>query len=107
MPHLVRLYIRQVAIGFALAATFVGLLLGLNVANLWHLVSHVQGGWIAVLMLWVFNGIVFAGVQFALSLPRGHGEDDEAGGRRDALPVLLAEPVPVTVRAEPLRRSRS
>ncbi|MCA8879725.1 MAG: hypothetical protein KDA73_07140 [Rhodobacteraceae bacterium] len=104
MPHLVRLYIRQVAIGFALAAAFVALLLGLNVANLWHLVSHVNGGWIAVLMLWVFNGIVFAGVQFALSLPRGHGEE-HTGGKRDALPVLLAEPVPV--RVSTARRARN
>ena len=105
MPHLVRLYIRQVAIGFALSAMFVSALLSLNVANLWHLVSHVQGGWIAVVMLWVFNGIVFAGVQFALSLPRGHGDDADTGGRRDTLPVLLAEPVPVRIDAVRRRRA--
>ena len=105
MPHLVRLYIRQVAIGFALSATFVAALLSLNVANLWHLVSHVQGGWIAVVMLWVFNGIVFAGVQFALSLPRGHGDDADTGGRRDALPVFMAEPVPVRIDAVRRRRA--
>jgi hypothetical protein len=96
VPHLVRLYIRQVLLGYVLSALFVAALLWLNVANLWHLVTHVSGGWIAVLMLWVFNGIVFAGVQFALALPQGHGEkDDDQGGKRDALPVLLAEPVPV------------
>lgn len=105
MPHLVRLYIRQVAIGFGLSAGFVAALLYLNVVNLWHLVSHVQGGWIAVAMLWIFNGIVFAGVQFALSLPSGHGEDGPKNGRRDRLPVLLAEPVPV--RVEPMRRGRA
>lgn len=105
MPHLVRLYIRQVAIGFAISAGFVTTLLYLNVANLWHLVSHVHGGWIAVLMLWVFNGIVFAGVQFALALPRGHGEDGPKDGRRDTLPVLLAEPV--AIRVEPMRRRRA
>jgi hypothetical protein len=105
MPHLVRLYIRQVAIGFALSAVFVSALLSLNVANLWHLVSHVQGGWIAVVMLWVFNGIVFAGVQFALSLPKGHGEDTGTGGRRNTLPVLLAEPVPVRIEAAQRRRA--
>ncbi|WP_193142050.1 hypothetical protein [Meridianimarinicoccus sp. MJW13] len=97
MPHLVRLYIKQVAIGYAISAAFVTMLLYFNVANLWHLVTHVNVGWIAVLMLWVFNGIVFAGVQFALSLPRGHGEEADSGGKHDALPVLLAEPVPIAV----------
>ena len=98
MPHLIRLYIRQVIIGYVLSALFVAVLLWLNVANLWHLVTHVNVGWIAVLMLWVFNGIIFAGVQFALSLPQGHGEeDDDQGGKRDALPVMLAEPLPLPV----------
>ena len=103
MPHLVRVYIRQVLIGYAISALFVTALLYLNVANLWHLVTHVDVGWVAVLMLWVFNGIVFAGVQFALALPSGR-DDDSGGGKRDALPVLLAEPVRVAVRSDrPLR----
>lgn len=83
MPELVRLYIRQVAIGFVLSGTFVGLLMWLNVANLWHLVTHTSGGWIAVLMLWVFNGIVFAGVQFGISVMRmGKDDDDDSRGKR-------------------------
>lgn len=102
MPHLVRVYIRQVLIGYGLSALFVALLLYLNVANLWHLVTHVNVGWIAVLMLWVFNGIVFAGVQFALALPSGR-EGDDHGGKRDAIPVTLAEPVLIRA-AEPMRR---
>ena len=95
MPDLIKLYIRQVIIGFALSAAFVALLLALNVANLWHLVTHVNVGWIAVLMLWVFNGIVFAGVQFALALPRGHGDED--GGRASGVyvPDFLPQPIPV------------
>ncbi|PWR04681.1 hypothetical protein DKT77_00285 [Meridianimarinicoccus roseus] len=98
MPHLVKLYIRQVLIGYAISAAFVAMLMVFNVANLWHLVSGSSIGWLAVLMLWVFNGIVFAGVQFALSLPKGHG-DDTGRGRRDPVHVPLAEPVPVRVRA--------
>lgn len=85
MPKLVRLYIRQVIIGYLLSAVFVGLLLSFNVANLWHLVTHTQGGWIALLMLWVFNGIVFAGVQFGISIMRMAREDDDPGrGKRIA-----------------------
>lgn len=83
MPELVRLYIRQVIIGFVLSAGFVAMLLAFNVANLWHLVSHTQGGWIAVLMLFVFNGIVFAGVQFGISIMRMSETPGDAGrGKR-------------------------
>lgn len=99
MPHLVRVYIRQVIIGFVVSAAFVALLLYLNVGNLWHLVTHVNVGWIAVLMLWVFNGIVFAGVQFALALPSDRNEPK--GGKRDAIPASLADPVLVPIADTP------
>ena len=85
MTKLVRLYVRQVCVGFLLSAVFVGLLLGCNVANLRHLVGHTSGGAIAVAMLWVFNGIVFAGVQFGISIMRMTREDDDSGrGKRIA-----------------------
>lgn len=95
MPHLVKLYIRQVIIGYAVSAVFVALLLAFNVASLWSLISGSPIGWLACLMLWVFNGIVFAGVQFALALPKGHGADDDDRGVKQAAPVYLSEPVPV------------
>ncbi|PRY24992.1 hypothetical protein CLV78_102166 [Aliiruegeria haliotis] len=83
MPKLVHLYIRQVAIGYLLSACFVALLLWLNVANLWHLVTHTDGGWVAVGMLWIFNGVVFAGVQFGISVMRmGRDDDDTGRGKR-------------------------
>lgn len=83
MPALVRLYIRQVIVGYLLSAVFVGLLLAMNVANLWHLVTHASGGWVALFMLWVFNGIVFAGVQFGISIMRMARDDTDAGrGKR-------------------------
>ncbi|QDY68808.1 hypothetical protein [Qingshengfaniella alkalisoli] len=93
MPHLVRLYIRQSLIGFGISAVFVTLLLALNVANLGHLVLTSDMGWVAGFMLWFFNGIVFAGVQFALALPDGNVVP--RSGRKE--PVWLAEPVPVRV----------
>ena len=94
MPHLIKLYIRQVIIGYAISAAFVASLMWFDIANLWSLISGSPVGWLALLMLWVFNGIVFAGVQFALALPKSHGEDNDRG-RRDPMPVILAEPVPV------------
>lgn len=104
LPPLVRLYIRHCLIGFALAAAFTGLLLWLNVANLWHLVTHVSGGWLAALLLVVFNGIVFSGVQFGIAVmgmaepsrrpPRGGRPAAQAADAAVPAPVLLAEPVP-------------
>lgn len=97
MPQLIRLYIVQVLAGFGLAALFVGALLVYNVANLWHLVSTSPVGWIAVAMLFFANGIVFAGVQFAISIMRMAEEDGPTGGRRQ--PRVTGEPVRVTAEA--------
>ena len=56
MPKLIRLYITQVLLGFFLSAVFVGLLLWFNIANLAHLIAGSDIGWIAVGMLFMFNG---------------------------------------------------
>ncbi len=79
MPALVRLYIVNVLIGFALSAVFTALLLWLDVAGLRHLAVAVKGGWIGIAMLFVSNGIVFAGVQFAIRI-MGMAEDGPGGG---------------------------
>lgn len=91
MPALVRLYIRNVIAGFALSAVFVGALLWLNVANLWHLISTSPQGWIAAAMLFVFNGIVFAGVQFAIAIMRMATPEDTSGRGRK-IPVATTTP---------------
>ena len=95
LPNLVKLYIKSVAIGFGAAALFVGTLLWFNLAGLWGLVAGSDAGFIAVFMLWMFHGIVFAGVQFAFAIMSmaDKDDDDDHGGKRDA--VWLAEPVPV------------
>lgn len=93
-PDLIKLYIKSCAIGFGAAAVFVGLLLAFDVVGLWGLVSGSSAGIVAVLMMWVFNGIVFAGVQFGISImAMSDDDDDDQGGTRS--PVLLAEPIPV------------
>jgi hypothetical protein len=84
MPALVRLYIRNVVWGFVLSAVFVGLLLGFDVAGLRHLVMASDAGPVAVAMLFVFNGIVFAGVQFAIAVMRMAAPEDRGGGGRRA-----------------------
>ncbi|SHJ40891.1 hypothetical protein SAMN05444000_10885 [Shimia gijangensis] len=99
MPKLVRLYIRQVLTGFGLSAIFVGLLLWMNVANLWHLVNATSGGVVAVVMLFIFNGIVFAGVQFSIVIMRMAGDDRPGGGKKDDLPVGPPRLAPVEAKA--------
>jgi hypothetical protein len=97
LPRLVRVYLRQVAIGFVLSAVFVGLLLGLNVANLRSLMLATQGGAIAGFLLFFFNGLIFAGVQFGITIMRMAVSEDKTprGGRR--APVAVAQPARVRV----------
>ena len=61
MPELVKMYIRNVVIGFGIAAVFVAMLLWFNVMNLWGLVASSDAGLLAVFLLWFMHGIVFAG----------------------------------------------
>ncbi len=85
--------------GFGLSLGFVGALLYLNVGNLWHLISTSPVGWIALVMLVFFNGVVFAGVQFAITIMRMETEDDEpTGGKR--VPIATNIPARVAVAAE-------
>jgi hypothetical protein len=92
MPKLVKLYLTSVAIGFGLAAVFVALLLWFNVAGLGHLVLGASSGWIAGLMLWVSNGIIFAGAQFGIAVMRladDHDDTPRGGLRQHLIPVRV------------------
>ncbi len=80
MPDLIRLYIRECLLGFAIAILFSMGLVILNVANLGHLVSNVEGGWLAFLLLCIFNGIVFSGVQFGMTVMRMSEDDKDDTG---------------------------
>jgi hypothetical protein len=93
MPHLIKHYIRHSIIGFGLSAVFVAMILTLNVANLWYLVTHTDVGFLAVFLLWLFNGIVFAGVQFGISIMLMKYDEDEDDDPQGGRPVALA-PVP-------------
>jgi hypothetical protein len=60
-------------------------------------------------MIWVLNGVVFAGVQFAyviMSMADDDDDDDDEprGGLRAPAPVFLAEPIPIPVENTPRRR---
>lgn len=100
MPKLIRLYIVNVAIGFALAVVFVAGLMWFDVAGVGRLILGSSMGWVAALMMVMFHGVVFAGVQFAIAVMR-MAEDDTPprGGLRQHL-----VPVPVRVTADPRKR---
>jgi hypothetical protein len=94
MPELVRFYIVQVTIGFAIAGAMVAGLLWFDVGGLGRLVAGSDVGWLAALLLWVFNGIVFAGVQFAVAImglaeDDDDDDDDDGGGHHARVPVLI------------------
>lgn len=81
MPKLVRLYIVNVAFGFVLAAGFVGALVALDVAGIGRLVLHSDMGIVAALMLWVFHGVLFAGVQFGIAVMSLAEDHSPRGGK--------------------------
>ncbi len=98
MPKLIRLYIINVAIGFALALVFVSAVVWSDVGGLWHLVTGSEMGWLAFIMMVVFNGIVFAGVQFAYAvMSLAAPEDGPKGGKKQGVTPALA---PVHVEAK-------
>ena len=105
MPRLIRLYIRSVLTGFAIAALFAAMLVWADVGNLRHLVLGSRDGLLAAFLLWFFNGIVFAGVQFALAIMLLAEGDGPRGGRRLRL-VAPQRPVPVRL-AAPARRPQA
>ena len=98
MPKLVKLYIVNVAYGFGLSVVFLGLLLWMDVAGLRHLIFQSSMGWVAAIMMIVMNGVVFAGVQFAIAVMR-LAEDPEGpkgGSRAPAVSRLM--PVRITTK---------
>lgn len=98
MPELVHLYIRNILLGGVLALVFTVALVALDVAGLRHLTLETSGGWLALVMLVVFNTILFAGVQFGIAVMRmAEPKDGPRGGTR--APVVRGEPVRVSATA--------
>jgi TRAP-type C4-dicarboxylate transport system permease small subunit len=104
MPKLVRLYIESVAIGFAVSAAFTGVLVWQDVMGVGHLILASPVGWLAAAMLVVFNGIVFAGVQFGLRVMlMAEGDSGPKGGLRQH---DVAVPAPAAAAMGPGRAKR-
>lgn len=106
MPDHIKFILRHAFFGFVLALVFVGGLLYLNVANLWHLVTHTAEGPIALVMLVVFCAITFGSAQIGykiMMMGEENDDDEPRGGKRDAIPVLDAIAIPVRVKSDTRR----
>ncbi|OYW51766.1 MAG: hypothetical protein B7Z10_04280 [Rhodobacterales bacterium 32-66-7] len=95
MPKLVRLYLRSVVIGFGLAGCFTAGLVVFDVAGIGRLIASSDLGLVAATMLVVFNGIVFAAVQFGLAVMALADGDDAGHGGHGARNADM-RPVPVS-----------
>ncbi|MEO0938945.1 MAG: hypothetical protein AAFY38_12400 [Pseudomonadota bacterium] len=99
LPRIVRLYILNAGIGFVLSAIFTAAVLYLNIANIGHLVASVSGGWLAALVFFVLNGIVFASVQTGIVIMMIGSDDGPGGGRKQRIPLGDPQPVRSPARA--------
>lgn len=75
MPELVKLLIRNAAIGFAAAACFVALLLLSDTGGLGTLISQSESGTLATAMLTFFVGLTFASLQMGWAVMMAGRED--------------------------------
>ncbi|KQI71038.1 hypothetical protein AN191_15165 [Loktanella sp. 5RATIMAR09] len=88
-PDLMRLYLRHCAIGFVLSAVFVAVILWRDVAGLGSLIAGSDVGYLAVFLLWFFNGTVFGSVQFAIVVMSQADDDDDDDHRGPLIPIRV------------------
>ncbi|TVP71188.1 MAG: hypothetical protein EA339_10715 [Rhodobacteraceae bacterium] len=99
MPKLIKLYIQQVLIGFALSAVFTAILVYYDIGNLKRLVFGSNDGLLGLFLIFFFNGLVFAGVQFAIRIMRMGYEDDDDDDDDRGMPIHDRNLVPVRLDA--------
>ncbi|APX88869.1 hypothetical protein BV394_03270 [Brevirhabdus pacifica] len=92
MTKLYRSLLAHGLYGFMMAAGFVSVLLVLNVANLWEVVTSSDEGLVAAGMLLLFNAIAFTSIRFLIHSARDR-MDRRPSGSRSALPARAAIPV--------------
>jgi len=97
MPKLIKLYIQQVAIGFGLSAVFTAILIYFNIGNLQRLVFGSSDGLLGLFLIFFFNGLVFAGAQFAIRIMRMGFEDDDDDYHHGGDGVRHSDMVPIRI----------
>lgn len=107
MPKLVVFLMRHAAVGFLLAALFVGLLLLNDVGSIATMAARDGAGVLAIGVLTFFVGLTFSSAQmgFAVMLAKDSDDDDAPRGRRFRLfDSWFVEPARVLIRVRPERR---
>ena len=100
MPKLVKLYIQQVLIGFGLSAVFTTILIYFNIANLQRLIFGSSEGLLGLFLIFFFNGLLFAGVQFAIRIMRmGYEDDDDDDDDDRGMPIYDTRLIPIRISA--------
>ncbi|WP_395646532.1 hypothetical protein [Terricaulis sp.] len=92
---LVRLFVLQALIGFAISSIFVGGLVLFDVGG-FSTMTRSQHSDAVVLLLWFFVGLTFASVQMGMAIMSLKPEPPPGGGKKVRVDTL--QPVPVKSR---------
>jgi len=102
MPELIKIILRNAAIGFGIAAIFVTALLISDTGGVGTLVANSESGLLAVALLTFFTGLTFGSAQIGFVIMSGDWSDKDKGrGQRLKLappPLLRPVPVPAKIR---------
>jgi len=88
LPDHIRFLARHCAIGFAIAAAAVAVLLAFDVANLRSLAMVTEGGWLAMAVLTFFMGLTCASAQMGIAI-MSLAEPPESRGGPPAGPLAM------------------
>ncbi|MFU8898394.1 hypothetical protein LY56_00307 [Roseinatronobacter thiooxidans] len=97
MPKLIKLYIQQIFIGFGLSAVFTAILIYFDIGNLQRLLLGSSDGLLGLFLIFFFNGLVFAAVQFAIRIMRMGYEDDDDDDDDRGMPIWNGKLIPIRI----------
>lgn len=104
MPELIKLVLRNAAIGFVLAAIFVGVLIWTDTGGIGTLIRQSDSGPIALFMLTFFTGLTFGSAQIGYAVMTAGKAGDDAGGHRRPISPRAGKPVAIRIPMKPIVR---
>jgi len=105
MPKLLRLLIKNTAIGFGVSATFVAAVIWSDTAQLGSLIAASPVGWLAATILFFFVGLTFASVQMGIAVMRLDRDEDGSGTRLRSWRAPIMVPARIAPRVDSLKFS--
>lgn len=89
MPDLIKLLLRNAALGFLIAAIFVGVLLWTDMGGIGTLVANSDVALVAVFMLTFFHGLTFGSIQMGIAVMSGDWKAEGTGRKRKTRSGML------------------